>query len=232
MSVAAVVYPIAEQAFQIVFSSVPTAGQILYCQKAFAAALPSIQAEWIIGDTSLCLYIHSPQTGNFFLMEQMYDILRQVISTLPSVEIIDSPDRRFHEIPVCFQSDFALDSNIIEEYHELSFQDFIEEFCAIQFYVGFIGFAPCFPYLRGLPAKFSTPRLATPRPSVAQGSVAIGGNYAGIYPQMLPGGWNIIGRTPLSLRCSSGENPCLLLPGDALRFYPISSQEYEQAQTR
>lgn len=86
--------------------------------------------------------------------------------------------------------------------------------------VAFLGFQPGFPYLRGLPPRLHAPRLATPRTRVAAGSVAIGGTYTGIYPGIGPGGWQIIGRTAVSLFDPQRDPPARLLPGDRVRFVP------------
>jgi len=88
-----------------------------------------------------------------------------------------------------------------------------------------VGFATCFPYLAGLPAELETPRLAAPRRQVAAGSVAIAGSQAGVYPLASPGGWRVIGRTPLCLFDPAGEPPPLLRMGDRVRFVPIEEGE-------
>ncbi len=87
--------------------------------------------------------------------------------------------------------------------------------------VAFVGFAPGFAYLSGLPEELSTPRLATPRPRVPAGSVAIGGSWTGIYPAVLPGGWRLIGRTSLRLFDAHADPPSLLVPGDRVEFESV-----------
>jgi KipI family sensor histidine kinase inhibitor len=81
-----------------------------------------------------------------------------------------------------------------------------------------LGFAPGFPYLLGLDPALQLPRRAEPRLRVPRGSVAIGGAQTGIYPRELPGGWHLVGRTPLSLFDAAGDPPCLLAPGDEVHF--------------
>ncbi|MCX6943358.1 MAG: carboxyltransferase domain-containing protein, partial [Opitutales bacterium] len=88
-----------------------------------------------------------------------------------------------------------------------------------------MGFAPGFPYLGGLPAKLSVPRRATPRPAVPAGSVGIGGAQTGIYPLATPGGWQIIGRTPLALFRPGATEPALLRVGDGVKFRAITPGE-------
>jgi len=89
-----------------------------------------------------------------------------------------------------------------------------------------IGFAPGFSYLGGLPAKLHTPRRATPRVAVPAGSVGIGGAQTGIYPLATPGGWQIIGRTPLVLFRADASEPALLRVGDCVKFRSITAEEF------
>jgi len=94
-----------------------------------------------------------------------------------------------------------------------------------------LGFLPGFPYLMGLDPQLATPRLATPRAVVPAGSVSIAGTQTGVYPVSSPGGWNIIGRTPLTLFDPAREQPSLVQAGDVVRFFPISLQEFEEWQS-
>ena len=93
--------------------------------------------------------------------------------------------------------------------------------------VNCLGFTPGFPYLTGLPKKLTTPRRATPRKEIPAGSVAIGGMQTGIYPQVSPGGWNVIGRTPRRLFRIEDDPPALLRAGDRVRFRAITRTEFE-----
>lgn len=98
---------------------------------------------------------------------------------------------------------------------------YIKTLAAVEYRVAFLGFQPGFPYLSGLPDALQAPRRKTPRVSVALGSIAIGGRYAGIYPAAGPGGWQIIGRTSSILFDVHRDPPTLFLPGDRIRFVPI-----------
>ncbi|MEM6666503.1 MAG: carboxyltransferase domain-containing protein, partial [Pseudomonadota bacterium] len=97
---------------------------------------------------------------------------------------------------------------------------------AAEYTVAAVGFQPGFPYLEGLPRELHTPRRATPRIKVAAGSVGIGGPYTGVYPSESPGGWNLIGRTPLTLFDAHRAEPSLLRPGDRVCFRPIDAAEF------
>ena len=102
----------------------------------------------------------------------------------------------------------------------------IHRHSAVTYRVHFLGFTPGFPYLGGLDPALVTPRRATPRLRVPSGSVAIGGAQTGVYPQAAPGGWHIIGRTPLSLFDAGRDPVCLLRAGDSLRFVPIDAPAF------
>jgi KipI family sensor histidine kinase inhibitor len=131
------------------------------------------------------------------------------------------------EIPVCYDQKYALDLEEVTYQTGLSADELIETHSSGTYRVNCLGFTPGFPYLSGLPAKLAVPRRPVPRKAVPGGSVAIGGNQTGIYPITSPGGWNVIGRTPLRLFTPAKNPPALLCPGDNVRFRPISPQEFE-----
>ena len=106
--------------------------------------------------------------------------------------------------------------------------EFARRHAAARYTVAFVGFAPGFPYLVGLPPELHAPRLASPRTLVPAGSVAIGGEYTGIYPSGTPGGWRLIGRAPVRLFDPSASPPCLLLPGDRVAFEEVSEAEFSR----
>jgi inhibitor of KinA len=133
-----------------------------------------------------------------------------------------------HQIPVCYDPEFALDLAAVAEHCRLSPNELVKRHAAAEYRVRCVGFAPGFPYLSGLPRELATPRRPTPRVSVPAGSVAIGGAQAGIYPLSSPGGWNIIGRTPLRLFDATREPAALLRTGDRLRFITINRDQFEQ----
>jgi KipI family sensor histidine kinase inhibitor len=99
---------------------------------------------------------------------------------------------------------------------------------SVEYRVYLLGFSPGFPYLGIVPAPLAMPRLATPRTVVPAGSVGIAGSQTGIYPTATPGGWRLIGRTPLTLYRPADAKPFLLSPGDLVRFEPIDPEEFER----
>ena len=127
------------------------------------------------------------------------------------------------EIPVCYGGDFGPDLAEVAEHARLDPNAVIARHTAANYRVAMLGFAPGFPYLFGLDARLHTPRRASPRTRVPAGAVAIGGAQTGIYPRELPGGWQIVGRTPLHLFTVEHEPPALLTPGQRVRFRAIDA---------
>ena len=130
------------------------------------------------------------------------------------------------EIPVCYGGEFGPDLGLVAKQAKLSSEEVIKRHRKAEYLVYLIGFAPGFPYLGGLPKELATPRHAKPRMVVPPGSVGIAGNQTGIYPLGTPGGWNLIGRTPLQL-FRPGENPpSLLRAGDRVEFRAVTPEEF------
>jgi inhibitor of KinA len=129
---------------------------------------------------------------------------------------------------VCYDLELALDLARIAEQTSLEQTQVIELHSSATYTTACIGFMPGFPFLAGLPAKLHLPRLATPRTRVPAGSVAIAAAQAGIYPFDSPGGWNVIGRTPLRLFDAHQNPPALLRPGDRVRFRSITREEFDK----
>lgn len=147
---------------------------------------------------------------------------------LPRIDEVRLPARRLREIPVCYGGDAGPDLNEVAELHGISADDVIRLHSGAKYTVYFLGFVPGFAYLGGLPEQLATPRLATPRKSVPAGSVAIGGNQTGVYPTSTPGGWRLIGKTPLQLFDPSSPHASFLELGDEVRFVPITAAEFAQ----
>ena len=133
------------------------------------------------------------------------------------------------EIPVCYDADFALDLVEVAAHAQLTPEEVIRLHSSADYRVACVGFTPGFPYLSGLPAELATPRREIPRTTVPPGSVAIGGEQTGIYPLSSPGGWQIIGRTPVRLFNVSAARPALLRAGQRVRFRAIGVAEFHAA---
>jgi KipI family sensor histidine kinase inhibitor len=130
------------------------------------------------------------------------------------------PTPRRIEIPVVYGGVAGPDLDAVARQNDLTPAQVVALHSSAEYIVYFLGFQPGFAYLGGLPDILATPRRAEPRLEVAAGSVGIGGSQTGIYPLATPGGWQIIGRTPLSLFNPDNASPTLLLPGDSVRFVP------------
>ena len=161
------------------------------------------------------------------LFDWLAERIRKVISNAKEVRA-DQIKTSLVEIPVCYDAEFAPDVEEVARRAGLGAQEVVDLYNATEYRVHCIGFTPGFPFLGGLPSKLATPRRSTPRKEIPAGSVAIGGAQAGIYPVKSPGGWNLIGRTPLRLFDPQKKPPALLRAGDRVRFRAISREEFEQ----
>jgi len=158
-----------------------------------------------------------------------FELLReQVARVLERFEEAPAIAGRLLEIPVCYGGDHGEDLGTLALAHDLAPAKLVELHAAPVYFVGMLGFMPGFPYLCGLDERLVTPRRASPRPRVPAGSVAIGGEHTGIYPLESPGGWHLIGRTPISLFDPGCDPPSLLLAGDRVRFVPITPEDFER----
>ncbi|MCR4954135.1 MAG: 5-oxoprolinase subunit PxpB, partial [Treponema sp.] len=131
-------------------------------------------------------------------------------------------------IPVCYDDqEFAPDLKIVCDHAKLTKDEVIKLHSSIDYLIYMMGFLPGFPYLGGMDERLETPRLQTPRTKIPAGSVAIGGEQTGLYPVESPGGWNIIGRTPLKVFDLNRAPKFLYKAGDKIRFVPISRAEFD-----
>jgi len=147
-------------------------------------------------------------------------------SLVDRLDTVDIPSPHLVEIPVCYDRSLGPDLEFVAHHSGLTTEAVVRYHCSVEYLVYFIGFSPGFPYLGELPDVLSSPRLPTPRVRVPAGSVAIGGTQTGIYSVSSPGGWRIIGRTPMKIFNPDLEPPCLLEMGDLVRFRPIELAEY------
>jgi inhibitor of KinA len=131
------------------------------------------------------------------------------------------------KIPVCYGGKFGPDIEEVAEYNELRVEEVIRLHAERVYLVYMVGFLPGFPYLGGMNEKLATPRRLSPRKIVPAGSVGIAGEQTGIYPLSSPGGWQLIGRTPMRLFDSLLDSPALLHAGSRIRFSSITSSEFE-----
>jgi KipI family sensor histidine kinase inhibitor len=157
--------------------------------------------------------------------DEVEAILRQYLERLEDVIL---PEPRHVEIPVCYGGEFGPDLTEVCAMHGLTAAHAIELHASAEYLVYFLGFVPGFAYLGELPKELVTPRLATPRRKVPAGSVGIAGNQTGVYPFATPGGWRLLGRTPLAMFQADQDGLSLLSIGDRVRFTPISAERFAE----
>ena len=138
----------------------------------------------------------------------------------------DKGKARIVEVPVCYDPEFAPDIEDVAKKLNLSLKELAERHAASEHRVLMIGFAPGHAYMGGLDPKLAVPRRATPRANVPEGSVAIANDQTVVYPYTIPGGWSIIGRTPLTVFDAGRAEPSLFAPGDRVRFRIMSKEEF------
>jgi inhibitor of KinA len=163
--------------------------------------------------------------------ETAFDYMtRQVEKVLDRENYHDSPEGRLVRVPVCYGGVFGPDLAELAGAKGLSEEEVIRVHGSVRYRVYMIGFLPGFAYMGQVDERIAMPRKAQPRTHVAGGSVGIAGRQTGIYPLDSPGGWQIIGRTPLRLFDANSENTVLFQPGDMVEFYSISEHELENYQ--
>ena len=160
-------------------------------------------------------------------------LISKIQSTISLASITPLEEIKIWEVPCCYDPSFAIDHAHISDYSNLSFEECIKIHTQSQYRIYFQGFLPGFLYLGGLDARLHVPRRSTPRTKVDKGAVAVGGMQTGIYPMQSPGGWNILGRTPINLfDASNAESPSPFNAGDYLQFKAISLKQFESVQKK
>jgi inhibitor of KinA len=161
-----------------------------------------------------------------FTIDNINDEILSLKRLYKQLETIEELHSSVWEIPVCYDIDFGFDLDYFSKQKKLSKNEVIRLHSSVIYTVYFIGFLPGFLYLGGLHPKLVIDRKSTPNLDIKKGSVAIGGQQTGVYPQNSPGGWYIIGRTPLELFNPYHHPPCSIKAGDKVKFKPISKSEF------
>jgi inhibitor of KinA len=190
------------------------------CAALERAALPGV-VEWVPGYAGVTVH-YRPQLVRY------PELCRALEAALAAGENVAIPEGRLLTLPVLYGGEQGPDLAFVAEHHRGSAAEVIELHSRPEYLVYMIGFAPGFPYLGGLPEQLATPRLDKPRRCVPKGSVGIGGAQTGVYSVDSPGGWRLIGHTPVPLYDPAGERPSLLQAGDRVRFRPVDAAEYAE----
>jgi KipI family sensor histidine kinase inhibitor len=158
-----------------------------------------------------------------------HEELESIVAPLLSSPLPPSPEPApALQIPVCYDCDFAPDLTSVAHHTSLTPEQVIALHSGGDYFVYFLGFSPGFAYLGGVPRQLHVPRLASPRKHVSAGSVGLAGGQTGIYPHDSPGGWQLIGRTPLNMFVPSADLPSRLQLGDRVRFSRITRDEFDR----
>ncbi|PLR75586.1 kinase inhibitor [Bacillus sp. V3-13] len=156
-----------------------------------------------------------------------YDfVCSRLRSLLAEVTTGNQANQRVVQIPVCYGGELGPDLEFVAGHNGLTTEEVIHIHSTGDYIVYMIGFAPGFPYIGGMSEKIATPRRKTPRIKIPPRTVGIAGKQTGVYPIETPGGWQLIGRTPVELFRPDEEPPSLLRAGDRIQFKPISYEEY------
>ena len=163
-----------------------------------------------------------------FTIEDVYGEVSRLKDLLSVANIPKKSNYKIFQIPVCYEKDFGLDLEFISKEKDLGLDDIIKLHTAPLYQIYFIGFLPGFLYLGGLDIKLHISRKKSPRRSVEKGAVGIGENQTGIYPKSSPGGWQILGKTPVDLFNKNEDPPSQFSAGDKIKFHAISKDEFHE----
>lgn len=182
------------------------------------ANIPGVM-EWVPTFRSLTIY-YDPSRLSYGRLK------RKVLGLARSLTSVENQMRRVIEIPVCYGGAYGEDLPDVAACTGLSVDEVVSRHCAGKYRIYMLGFLPGFAYMGGLDPALHTPRLKTPRTKIPAGSVGIGGEQTGIYPMASPGGWRLIGMTPIKPYDPARQTPILFMPGDFVRFVTVGEEEF------
>jgi len=218
------IYPMGDQAITVKFGdeiSPEINNKVIAFSQFLAKQQDPAIIEWVPTYTDITIY-YNPRILSFDQMR------KQVDSWLQMELYHQQKEQRRIYLPVLYGGDQGPDLEYVADYHQITQEEVIRIHTSLDYRVYMLGFAPGFPYLGGLPEILHTPRLEKPRVRIPAGSVGIAGKQTGVYPLSTPGGWQIIGHTPIPLFDKHKEaEPILLRAGDLIRFVSIDRDRYE-----
>ena len=184
-------------------------------QNRFAGFVESVPA---YASTTI-FYNHAEVGKNFPQFQTAFEAVKSLAeSALPTLDTLKKDTSRLVEIPVHFDTESALDLNVVSKHSGLSPDEVIEIFTGKTYRVFMLGFLPGFSYMGEVDDRIATPRKETPRTLVPKGSVGVAGKQTGIYSLASPGGWQIIGRTEVEMFTPDADSPSYLQAGDEIKF--------------
>ena len=225
-------HPLGDQAVLIEFGkeiNLEVYEEVQYASTVLDEFQPDWLVEYVPAYTTLTIF-YNP----FVLKKRQVDsllpydvICQEIASLLSSKKMVQQAEERTVEIPVCYGGKFGPDLSYVASYNGLTEEEVIHIHSKGTYIVYMLGFAPGFPYIGGMSSKIATPRRSSPRLKIPSRSVGIAGSQTGIYPIETPGGWQLIGSTPLQLFTINQSPPTLLRAGDRITFKPINYEEYQ-----
>jgi len=167
---------------------------------------------------------------NYDVLKIDYNTLVEKLKTFLNndLETAEGEEVTLVEIPTLYNDEVGPDLSYVAEHNKISKEEVIKIHTGTDYLVYMLGFMPGFTYLGGMSEKIATPRLESPRLQIYPGSVGIAGKQTGMYPSISPGGWRIIGRTPLKLYNPDSDTPVYISSGDYVRYVSISEEEYNE----
>jgi len=185
------------------------------------AAIPGLR-ELVPSYSAVCVHYDPEQISYEQLLERLNDLEIKELSS-------ESASQKIVEIPVCYGGEYGPDLAFVAEHNGLSPEEVIAIHSGGTYLVYMLGFLPGFAYMGGMDERIATPRLTSPRARIPAGSVGIAGGQTGIYPLASPGGWQLIGRTPVKMFAMEGETGRFALSaGDRVKFVPITEEQYRE----
>ena len=225
------VHPLGDRAILIEFGKEINERNYEWVKK-MSGLLEKKAPEWLVemvpSYTTLTLF-YSPEYFFEAFLENKYPhqmITHELREILLSSEMETKSQVRTIEIPVSYGGEFGPDLGHVAKYNHITEEEVVEIHSNGDYLVYMLGFAPGFPYMGGMSKEISTPRKSSPRKSIPSGTIGIAGEQTGIYPISTPGGWQLIGRTPLKLFNPDSQSPTLLQAGDRIKFKSIDYEEF------
>ena len=195
-----------------------------FCRELERSGLPGV-TEYVPTYCGVTVH-YDPELLSYTVLER--EIYRLLKLSGTSQEKNDALPPRIVRIPVVYGGEWGPDLENVAKLHDLTPEQVIAIHSGRDYLIYMLGFTPGFPYLGGMDPRIATPRLKTPRTRIPAGSVGIAGEQTGVYPLDSPGGWQLIGRTPLALFDPGRAEPFLLSAGDKVRFCPILPEQFEE----